>query len=77
MNVLEALIGVIRVLLATTLEGVTSALVTLDTLAMVYLAQVGAYTFSWVECLLNLLKSIVTIYCRGKCIYFQFGRVII
>ena len=46
MNVLEALIGVIRVLLATTLEGVTSALVTLDTLAMVFLAQVGAYTFS-------------------------------
>ena len=46
MNVLEALIGVIRVLLATTLEGVTSALVTLDTLVMVFLAQVGAYSFS-------------------------------
>lgn len=46
MNVLGALLGVIRVLLATTLEGVTSALVTLDTLAMVFLAQVGAYTFS-------------------------------
>ena len=46
MNVLEALIGVIRVLLATTLKGVTSALVTLDTLVMVFLAQVGAYTLS-------------------------------
>ena len=46
MNVLEALIGVIRVLLATTLKGVTPALVTLDTLVMGLFAWVGAYTFS-------------------------------
>lgn len=46
MNVLGALLDVIRVLLATTLEGVTSVLVTLDTLVMVFLAQVSTYTFS-------------------------------
>ena len=48
MSVLEALIGVIRMLLATTLKGVTPAHVTLDTLAMDFLAQVSAYyTFNW------------------------------
>ena len=48
MSVLEALIGVIRMLLATTLKGVTPAHVTLDTLAVDFLAQVSTYTFnSW------------------------------
>ena len=42
MNVLEALIGVIPVQLATTLKGVTPALATLDTQAMDSLAQVSA-----------------------------------
>ena len=40
MNVLDALIGVILVQLATTLKGVTAALATVDTQAMGSLAQV-------------------------------------
>ena len=41
MNVLEALIGVIPMQLATTLRGVTHALATLDTQAVDFLAQVS------------------------------------
>ena len=41
MNVLEALTGVIFMLHATTLKGVTPALATLDTRAMGFLAQVS------------------------------------
>ena len=42
MNALEALTGVTPVQLAPTLKGVTPALVTLDILAMDFLAQVSA-----------------------------------
>ena len=42
MSVLEVLIGVIAMQLATTLKEVTPALVTLDTQAMGFLAQVSA-----------------------------------
>ena len=45
MNVLEALIGVIPVQLATTLKGVTPALATLDTQEMGSFAQVTAAIF--------------------------------
>ena len=41
MNVLEALIGVIPVQLATTLKGVTPALATLDTQAVDFIVQVS------------------------------------
>ena len=41
MNVLEALIGVILMQLATTLKEVTPALATLDTQAMGFIAQVS------------------------------------
>ena len=58
MSVLEALIGVIRMQLATTLKGVTPALVTLDTLAMDFLALVSAYTFNWEESLLNPIMTL-------------------
>ena len=47
MNVLEVLIGVIPVQLATTLKGVTPALATLDTQAMVFLAQVSTSILHW------------------------------
>ena len=42
MNVLKALIAVMIMQLATTLKGVTPALVTVDTQAMGFLAQVSA-----------------------------------
>ena len=41
MNVQEALIGVITMQLVVTREGVTSALATMDTKAMAFLAQVS------------------------------------
>ena len=68
MNVLEALIGVISMQLATTRKGVTPAHATLDTKAMAFLAQVSqtickqiiSMTFSCLytypdinECLIN------------------------
>ena len=46
MNVLEALIGVIAMQLATTLVGVTPALATLDTQAMDFLAHVSAAIYA-------------------------------
>ena len=58
MSVLEALTGVIRMQLATTPKGVTPALVTLDILAMDFLAQVSAYTFNWEESLLNPIMTL-------------------
>ena len=47
--------------LATTLKGVTPALVTLDTLAMDFLALVSAYTFNWEGSVLNTVMTLFEI----------------
>ena len=47
--------------LATTLKEVTPALVTLDTLAMDFLAQVSAYTFNWEGSVLNTVMTLFEI----------------
>ena len=62
MNVQEALIGVITMQIATTLQGVTTALARLDTQGMGYLATVSSSIFQSQQLLLtSLIFSIYNI----------------
>ena len=57
MNVLEALIGVILMQLATTLKGVTPAIATLDTQAVGVLAQVSAGIYN--RCIIDFYLHVI------------------
>ena len=62
MSVLKALISAMIMQLATTLKGVTTALVTLDTQAMGFLAEVSATIQSIYNTAIHLDVNLMSVY---------------